>query len=78
MSDEDLQLDVRALKCPLLFVTVKLWLKKLRKGQQLRVLIDDELGQQDVMSYLQKHGFEFTLTPVKGAPVEMTIIAKDK
>ena len=77
MSHEPLFLDVCALKCPLLFVTVKLWLKKLQSGQCLVVLIDDKVAQQDVEGYLQKHGFDFTLTPLQGAPVKMTIYAKD-
>lgn len=77
MDHEILLLDVCGLKCPLLFVTVKMQLKKLRKGQILKVSIDDEVGQQDVVSYLQKHQFKFSLTPLEGTPVTLSIYAKD-
>lgn len=77
MRPEPLILDVCDLRCPLLFVTVKLWLKKLQAGQQLMVTIDDQLGLKDVVSYLQKHQFEFTLTPPDDQPVKMTITSKD-
>lgn len=80
MKLEPLLLDVCDLRCPILFVTVKLWLKKLQVGQQLVVTIDDKTGLRDVVSYLQKHEFEFTLTPhelTQELPAIVTIKSKD-
>ena len=81
MKSESLILDVCDLRCPILFVTVKLWLKKLQAGQLLVVTIDDKTGLRDVVSYLQKHDFEFTLTPNKHSQLtsnELTQLISDE
>lgn len=75
---DTLTLDATELKCPLLFVTAKLWLKKLSSNQTLRILLYEQTGARDIERYLQKQGFEFTLTAVEGSPIEFNIIGKVK
>lgn len=77
MFRERLCVDVGALKCPILLVTVKLWLKKLQKNQYLEVLIDDQVGQNDVEKYLVKAGFCFSVEPSQGSQVKLIIAAQD-
>ena len=69
--------DGTALKCPLLFVTAKLWLKKLKPQQTLRIVLLEQTAINDIRRYLQKQEFEFTLTTDEDKPVEFTIIGKD-
>ena len=56
-----LNFDARALKCPLLFVKTKQMLKQIKPGQQLRVMLNDATGINDIKRYLDKQNFRYTL-----------------
>ncbi|MFT4925309.1 MAG: TusA-related sulfurtransferase [Phenylobacterium sp.] len=56
-----LDFDARSLKCPLLFVKTKQMLKQIKPGQQLRVMLNDAIGINDIKRYLDKQNFRYTL-----------------
>ena len=61
-ESEVLYLDTRHLKCPILFVKTKQWLKKLEPGQRLQLLVKDRSGIKDIQCYLDKHQYDYSLT----------------
>lgn len=69
-----LQLDVTDLKCPLLFVKVKQFLKKLKPNQQLKVLVCDRSGINDIKRYLDKQHYQYTLSEHSGKVLEFSIL----
>jgi TusA-related sulfurtransferase len=79
----DLYFDGRTLKCPLLFVKAKQWLKKLQPGQQLLIEVIDRVGAKDIENYLDKHNFRYTMsesqaTNKAAADVQFCIATPDR
>lgn len=69
-----LHLDATGLKCPILFVTVKQYLKKLSQNQMLTVVANDSSGIKDIKRYLDKYSCQYTLSLKQGDLVEFCII----
>ena len=71
-----LQLDTAALNCPMLFVTFRLWLKKLQPKQQLRVTLVDHQARTDIVNYLIKHQFSYRQQTLDCGVFELLISGK--
>lgn len=53
---ESFSLDLRGLKCPLNFVRTKLFLEKMKPGDELHVLLDAGETQESVMQSVEAEG----------------------
>ena len=71
-----LYLDTSTLSCPMLFVTFRLWLKKLQPKQQLQLTLVDERAHSDIVNYLIKYQFSYRQQTLDTGVVELLISGK--